>query len=223
MSFFTYTNNITNGISADGANVMTNFNDVRASLIDATKDINIAKVTATSVNLPNLTLSTVLGLDALKNVVSTAIPTTNLKNITNWGATAWTPTGTWSTNVTYTGTYRRVGDTFFGRVQISLSGIPDNLNLSINLPASHTIDTTKLLSTDNGIPLGHCIFKDASGAPDFLTGPVSFLTTTTIEIDGNEIVGGFLIFRQANRTHPFTFATGDTLYIYIECPIVEYA
>lgn len=200
------TNNIT--INRAGA-------DTIDGATSAVINLNYGSTRLTSDGVSKWMLGTLPEAQLLKNL-------TSVKNITNWGATAWTPTGTWNTNTTYTGIYRRVGDTGQFRVKVALSGVPNNTTLSINLPAGHTIDTTKILGTDNGNPLGQCTIFDASGT-DYLTGPVVYETTTTVEIDGNEIDGAFLVFNQVNRIVPFTYASGDALYIYFEAPIVEYA
>jgi hypothetical protein len=178
--------------------------------------INYGSTRLTSDGLSKWMLGTLPEAQLLKNL-------TSVKNITNWGATAWTPTGSWSTNTTYTGSYRRVGDTGQFRVRIVLSGVPDNVNLTVNLPASHTIDTTKTLGTNNGIPLGNCVIKDAAPGPGFLWNPVVYSTTTAVEIDGTTVSGSYATFSIVSRIYPFTFAVNDTIDIYFEAPIVEYA
>lgn len=60
----------------------------------------------------------------------------------------YTPTGSWSTNTTYSGRWKRVGDVLQGRVSIGLSGAPTSASLTFTqaqlLPNNWTIDTTKL-------------------------------------------------------------------------------
>jgi hypothetical protein len=76
---------------------------------------------------------------------------------TGWeavGASSWTaftPTGSWSTNTTYTGFWRRVGDTMEVRVRIALSGAPTSATLTVNCTNGNTIDTAKLLSTNTTV------------------------------------------------------------------------
>ena len=66
----------------------------------------------------------------------------NLTNLTEWEA--FTPTGSWTTNTTYTGYSRKVGDTKEYKVGIALAGAPDTATLTINLPVGDVIDTAKL-------------------------------------------------------------------------------
>lgn len=212
---------------------MTNFNDVRASLIDGTKDITVAAITGSSVAITAQVATTVATFNASKQLVSSTVtPTellllsglTSVKNITNYRNTAWTPTGSWSTNTTYTGSYRRVGDVVQCIVYITLAGAPTAAGLTINLPASHTIDTTKLLSTTNGFVLGSCTtFCSAS----FFSGFVTYSSTTAVEIDAqviNVFTGNsYTRFTQMTQVIPGTFANTNWISIKFEVPIVEYA
>lgn len=229
MSFFTYTNTITNGIPADGANVMTNFNDVRAGIIDGTKDININNIT-----INNTSVSTVPYLDASKTIVSSLVtPTelalihglTSIKNITNFGATAWTPTGSWSTNTTYTGSYRRVGDMGQYIVNIALAGSPTTASLTVNLPAANTIDTTKLVSSGANPILGYATLKDTGNA--FYVGNISYSSTTAVSVNVHDYTvhtgTAFVKFTSVNESTPVNWGSSDVLTLYFEVPIVEFA
>jgi len=71
---------------------------------------------------------------------------------------AWTPTGTHTTNTTYSGFYKRDGESISGEIYITYSGTPDATTLDINLP--FTVDTAKLASTER--PLGKVRVNDAS-------------------------------------------------------------
>jgi hypothetical protein len=52
---------------------------------------------------------------------------------TDW--VAWTPTGAWTTNTpTYTGFWRRVGDSMEVRVNVAFTGAPDATSFYVNLP-----------------------------------------------------------------------------------------
>jgi hypothetical protein len=60
---------------------------------------------------------------------------------------SFTPTGAWSSNTTYTGFYRRIGDTAEMQVRVATSGAPTAANLSVNPPSGLTVDTAKLTGT----------------------------------------------------------------------------
>lgn len=62
----------------------------------------------------------------------------------------WTPTGSWTTNTTYTGDYTRVGNVGNFHIRIALAGAPNAANLTaINMPSGLTIDTS-LVNVDFG-------------------------------------------------------------------------
>ena len=72
--------------------------------------------------------------------------------ITDWQS--YTPTGAWVSNTTYTGLWRRVGDTMECQVKVLTSGAPTSANLYVTIPSGCTIDTTKI--TDTGAPFYIC-------------------------------------------------------------------
>ena len=79
--------------------------------------------------------------------------------------TSWTPTGSWTSNVTYTGFWRRVGDTAEYQARIACTGAPTTANLTINVNSGQTPDTTKLLgSASDVIVLGKGSCQDDVGA-----------------------------------------------------------
>lgn len=71
--------------------------------------------------------------------------------ITNW--ISFTPTGSWSTNTTYTGRYRRIGDTAEFFIFIGTTGSPGTPGaLTIDMPPGLTVDESKLVGdTANGV------------------------------------------------------------------------
>src|SRR5690606_23294411 len=60
--------------------------------------------------------------------------------------TAFTPTGSWTTNCTYTGFWKRVGDSMFIQYEINLAGAPTSATLTLDPVANTTLDMTKMLS-----------------------------------------------------------------------------
>lgn len=139
--------------------------------------------------------------------------------ITEWAS--WTPTGSWSTNTTYAGRKRRVGDTGEYEVLVSLAGAPTSAQLSINMPAGEEIDTTKLTTSTTLVPvLGHAKALDA-GVREYPSGIVRYVSATVVDTrflvsDTTSPVYG------ANLTQaaPFTFGSGDSVYLRWMAPIV---
>ena len=64
---------------------------------------------------------------------------------TSW--TDYTPTGSWSTNTTYTGKWRRVGDEMEIQVKVATTGTCTDAVLSVDIPSGYTIDANKLVET----------------------------------------------------------------------------
>lgn len=76
--------------------------------------------------------------DAL--VDSSGSPATS--TVTDW--VSFTPTGTWTTNTTYTGQRRKVGDTLEIQYVATLSGVPNVSGLTFDIPSGFTVDAAKI-------------------------------------------------------------------------------
>lgn len=138
--------------------------------------------------------------------------------VTAW--TAYTPTGGWTTNVTYTGFWRRVGDTMEIQFLILCSGAPDNATPSVVLPGGHAIDTSKLLgTTNNESPLsGQLQIVDDGGA--LYMGRPLYNSTSEVrfrfEKDNGTSVG---LNDMADNATPFTFGADDYMQGSFSVPI----
>lgn len=132
-------------------------------------------------------------------------------NIGNW--VSFTPTGTWTTNTTYSGKWRRVGDTCEYMVTASTSGAPTGGNLIINLPTGHVIDTAKLTTTDDDSVLGQSITNN-SGVEAYESVVTYYTTTSVTPLYNSAHIPNFI-----GTTNPFTFATGDSVTCIFKAPI----
>lgn len=130
--------------------------------------------------------------------------------------TSYTPTGSWVTNTTYLGKYRRIGDSMEIEVTVSTSGAPTSTTLTIKIPTGYTIDSSKF-PTDNSItPVGCGTITDASvgnyaaltilGSSDDTVIRVTHISSTTT----------------ANVTQavPMTWTSGDSLQVRAMVPIL---
>jgi hypothetical protein len=79
---------------------------------------------------------------------------------TNWPAQAYTPTGTWIANSTYTGFWERKGQHMHGQVKIALAGAPTAAALEFNIPSGYAINSGEILDTNFYI-VGDGIVADA--------------------------------------------------------------
>lgn len=145
--------------------------------------------------------------------------------ITNW--TAWTPTGSWITNTTYTGVYRlqpsgRSVEVF---ITVALSGAPNATQLVFTEPigpynVNWTVFDTMVNSSNVQSPIGQCKIIDPGGGngnfPAYIDARHNAHTLpTTYGLNDVTGVGNANI----DATHPFTFATGQYITCHFEVPI----
>jgi hypothetical protein len=132
--------------------------------------------------------------------------------VTDWQA--YTPTGSHVTNATYTGFYRRVGDTLEIRARVVYSGATNaGTELNFNLPTGLTIDTAKLNGTNNtDSVLGLAAIQDVS-VNDY-QGVVSYNSTTSLKvrilIEGAQVA---VVNNNYTSAFPFTTAINDRVQI----------
>ena len=143
--------------------------------------------------------------------------------LTDWES--WTPTGSWSSNTTYTGFKKRIGDMGHYVVDIATSGAPTSADLFINMPSGEVIDTTKLTNTFSQTHLGRLSVRDSSeSAPDDnLDGKVFYRSTTTVTL--KRLVNSSTSEGQddVNQSSPITFGSGDRIVATWSVPIVGFS
>lgn len=123
--------------------------------------------------------------------------------------TSYTPTGAWNTNTTYTGRWRRIGDSMEIQAQVATSGAPSSGDLTINLPSGYTIDTAKLTATSSGegIYMGEGILWDASVGAFQVSAVYNNTTSFLVRVDKNDQNANPTV----SPTSPNTWTTGDYL------------
>lgn len=138
--------------------------------------------------------------------------------ITDWAA--FTPTGSWVTNTTYAGRYRRVGDSAEIQTFILTSGAPSGTLTALNLPTGLVIDTSKLSNGSGALnALGTITLTSGSGAK-FWSGAVWYNTTTSVTPKSNISTGDL---GAITATVPGTFGAADGINITYKVPIVGWA
>jgi hypothetical protein len=133
---------------------------------------------------------------------------------------AWVPTGSWTTNTTYTGKWQRIGDRLIGVVTVSLSGAPTAAALLINLPPGMVIDVNKI---NNYTVAGQAIMYDAGTAIYKGTVYVNTSSPSIFNVSAAvDTASGFVHDMDfgVDATHPYTFANGDFLVISFDVPIL---
>lgn len=175
-----------------------------------TTDFNVLTISSisTTLNTSGEAVMLVINGSGAWTIVERRIPSV-------W--TAFTPTGSWSTNTTYTGFWKRVGDSAQIRVYIVLAGAPTAATLSISQATGFTIDTAKLTSTDaNDGYIGTVFMFDAGTAR--YAGMVSYSSSTAVvpkSLSNDLPVRALSI----NATAPVTWASTDAISIVYEVPI----
>lgn len=138
-------------------------------------------------------------------------------SLSNWAS--FTPTGAWSANSTYTGKYRRVGDSAEIYIGIALAGAPTSATLSINLPSGLVIDTAKMVSSSAGALLPDSVVRIVAAATGYI-GYVQYNTTTSVIVASLQGAASTNNYVQVTQAIPGTFANGDLVQISFKVPIV---
>jgi len=141
----------------------------------------------------------------------------DIDNMTPW--TSFTPTGSWVSNTTYTGRYRRVGENAEIQYNWATSGAPTATGLTLTLPTGLVIDTTKLASGTNSAQFGVGVIYD--NAPAFYYCQALYLSTTTVNITVITTSSTYgTVSSSVSSTVPMTWGASDYGSITITVPIV---
>lgn len=138
--------------------------------------------------------------------------TRDLVNISDWES--FTPTGSF-TNTTYTGSYRRYGDTAEIQIRGFLTDIPAGGTLTVNLPSGLLIDTNKLPVGSNEV-LGTVLMLDSGTS--YAGGVVRYVNTTTVAATVKNATGAQYADASTPST-PFTWAANDVFSLNFSVPI----
>lgn len=131
--------------------------------------------------------------------------------ITEW--VSYTPTGSWTGPTTYSGKWRRVGDTGEYDILVSLSGAPNPVALTVNLPSGHAIDTTKYTLATSLFGM-HGTASDSGGLYEvagFAEAPSKIYVTRKTSVADNLAL--------VDASNPFTFGSGDYVQLKFSVPI----
>lgn len=138
------------------------------------------------------------------------------------GKQSFTPTGSWSTNVTYTGFWKRFGDEMQVDVNIALAGAPTSAALFLNMPTGYSVDTTKLTAAegDHTPLLGRGVLHDDAGTS--YAAAVIYGSTTTISVswENANVAPLILTVNGITNVSPFTWATSDRAHFSFRVPIL---
>lgn len=135
---------------------------------------------------------------------------------------AYTPTGAFVTNATYTGYWRRIGDSMEIDAQVATSGATTAATATINIPLGYSIDTTKLASAGNTTLENLGSWKANNGSQ--WEGFVRYNSSTSVVFDLLHDTGSFVQNTAVvTNTSPFTFGASCILSTRILVPIVGWS
>lgn len=137
--------------------------------------------------------------------------------VTDWQS--FTPTGSWTSNTTYTGRWRRVGDTAEFIVVATCSGAPNATNLTVNIPFGWTIDSTKFTGAGSSPLLGTMRTQDV-GVREYIPGEVRYLSSTSVDV---RYISSFTDTLNLTNAAPFAYNTGDFVELTFRAPITGWS
>jgi hypothetical protein len=126
--------------------------------------------------------------------------------------------GTWVTNTSYSGKFRRVGDSLQVQVYITLTGAPTTSPLRINIPSGLSIDTTKIANT-TAMPIFGTGETAKSGTYYALR--VLYFNSTTVELTYQSALNA--VESGVAQNAPVTYASGDTVMATFQVPITGWS
>jgi hypothetical protein len=136
--------------------------------------------------------------------------------------TSVTPTGSWSTNTTYTGRISRMPNGYLlYNFRVATSGAPTAAALTVNMPTGYVIDTARFPAGSAGnTPIGLGVANDASVNPFDATAAVN--STTSILTYARSVSGSLITYSTVTNAAPFTFTTSDYVELHVTVPIVDW-
>lgn len=136
---------------------------------------------------------------------------------------AWTPTGSWSTNTTYTGYKRRVGQNLEGMVLIALSGAPEVTSLTVTLPDSLSSDSTVAMSSGSYIsPVGIGEAREGGGSGYYIEATLG-ASATTLAIRTLNVSATYPTRISVTSALPFAAGSSDFYWFNFSVPILGWS
>lgn len=138
---------------------------------------------------------------------------------------AFTPTGTWNTNTTYTGQWRRSGPNMENWSKVALGGNPNSASLLFNLPTGYLVDESTFLTGGNKQIFGRGVVSNANFSGSIKPSIMVFENGTgsvNLGAENYGITGGYINGQGQgiNQATPSsTWAVGDYIVINYTVPI----
>ncbi len=210
--------------ASGGAWTLTLYNPVGntgAQLVITKTDSSTNAVTLGSYNVQGATRKLCTQYESV-TLISDGTNWQVLNHYTDTPIASWTPTGSWVSNSTYTGTQRRMGQYLLGTFKVATSAAPTAAALTITLPAGRTIDTTYMVDTNAALQLvGQGSVLD--GGTQFYQTQVAYNSTTTVIVQSSNASGTYATTATSvSSTVPITFGNTDEVIGTFMVPIVDW-
>ena len=145
------------------------------------------------------------------------------RNIPSEWVSVTSPVGSWTTNTTYSGKWRRVGDTMEVQAFITLSGAPNATAFTFDLPSGFTIDTAKLAGGASVEQRLGDVWALSLGGSEGHVGAVRYVDTNTVQpFFFKNNAQGESVASAIEEDQPFTFANGDSIQFTFSVPITDW-
>lgn len=135
-----------------------------------------------------------------------------LRLYSDW--TSFTPTGTFTTNTTYAGRVRQVGDTIWVQYALTFAGAPNSVTATLNPPSGFTVDESKLVANETAIGAW---WAGDTGTSVRGTGIAVYNKTTDV-IDLKDCTTAPNTVLNATQAVPFSFGNTDTIDVFLRLP-----
>lgn len=137
--------------------------------------------------------------------------------VTDW--VDYTPTGSWTTNTTYTGKYRRVGSDAEFQVKVAMSGTPSAGSLTVNLPSGITFNSSSMVQLDSFTSTDYnSSGKQGSGGYKFYSVYNNASSVLVVYQSTTGAVGAAV-----TPTAPVSFVSGDYIIVRFKGPITGWS
>lgn len=140
----------------------------------------------------------------------------------DWDWRTETCTGSWSTNTTHTCMSSKVGPNIFIRHKVTVSGAPTSAALTLNLPNSWVIDTTRIPGTISvNSPVGSMPGTILDSGTNKFPAIVLYNSTTSVAVWYHTDAAATPL-AAVTQAAPMTFASGDAVEVEYKVPVVGF-
>lgn len=143
--------------------------------------------------------------------------------VTDW--VSFTPTGSFTTNTTYTGYWRRVGDSAEFDINMAFAGAPNSVSSTINIPFGWNIDTSKIAvsspSSGRGPRLGIGSQLRSGTSQQWME--ILYSSATAVAAQYHSVTGAIVFQGNVTQAAPVTIAANDVINVRFSVPIVGWS